>query len=385
LAAVASRPVIRRSPFLVTYWEHDEHLAYNYLTRSARPCSPLVVAILDAASEWTSRARVTRAVSKLGGARNVARAIEELIDDGTLEDASLPPHPARDAVSEWENWNPAAGFFHAYTQSAVPDLPSEDPDESPMLTLRDFPDTTKQYDAPRIDLPRCADLGKLGTVLDRRRTWREFGKRKLSIAEIGTLLGRTFGVSRWIEISADRWVALKGTPSGGARHSIEAYLLAFGIDGLASGTYHYHPDLHALSAVRQPTSRRLLRRFYRSQTWFQDPAAVIVMTSVFARVQYKYPHPHAYRVVLLDAGHLSQTFALVATAMRLAPFCTAAFDVGAVERHLRIDGVSESALLLLGVGAKPPGKKWAPMPDRSAPARTRPPAWAERLPAPSFP
>jgi hypothetical protein len=89
--------------------------------------------------------------------------------------------------------------------------------------------------------------------------------------------------------------------------------------------------------------------------------------------------------VLLDAGHLGQTFALVATALSLAPFCTAAFDVGAVERHLQVDGVSESAVFLLGVGSRPAGKKWSPMPNRSTPANTAPPTWAERIPSPRFP
>jgi SagB-type dehydrogenase family enzyme len=384
-----NRADVRRSPFLVTYWEYDAHVAYNYLARSSRPCSPLVVAILDAAGEWTSRARVRKAVSMLGSAREIDRTIDDLVEDGTLERSDREPPRGSEALLEWDSWNPAAGFFHAVTQSARSKAEADEvegPSDEPILVMRDFPDPLKQYDSrPRIELPRPRDVrGKLGAVLQRRRTWREFGTRDLTLGEISTLLGRTFGVDRWIEVSRNRWVALKSSPSGGARHSIEAYLLAFDVDGLARGTYHYHPDLHALTRLGQ-TSRTLLRRFYRSQTWFQDPAAVIVMTSVFARVQFKYPHSHAYRAVLLDAGHLGQTFALVATALSLAPFCTAAFDVAAVERHLQVDGISESAVFLLGVGSRPAGKKWSPMPDRSTPANTAPPAWAERLPSPRFP
>jgi len=77
------------------------------------------------------------------------------------------------------------------------------------------------------------------------------------------------------------------------------------------------------------------------------------MTAVFKRTMWKYGKARAYRVVLLDAGHLCQTFCLTATWLGLAPFCTAAFNDSAIERVLKIDGVEESMLYVAGVGAKP--------------------------------
>jgi SagB-type dehydrogenase family enzyme len=74
------------------------------------------------------------------------------------------------------------------------------------------------------------------------------------------------------------------------------------------------------------------------------------MTAVFSRVMWKYRQPRAYRVVLLDAGHLCQTFCLVATWLGLAPFCTAALKDTLIEQNLRLDGISESVLYIAGVG-----------------------------------
>ena len=74
------------------------------------------------------------------------------------------------------------------------------------------------------------------------------------------------------------------------------------------------------------------------------------MTAVFARAMWKYPHPRAYRVVLLDAGHLGQTFCLTATRLGLAPFSTAALADTLIERDLGIDGISESVIYVTGVG-----------------------------------
>jgi len=77
------------------------------------------------------------------------------------------------------------------------------------------------------------------------------------------------------------------------------------------------------------------------------------MTGVFARTMWKYRNPRAYRVVLLDAGHLGQTFCLTATRLGLAAFGTAALRDSLIEKDLGIDGVSESVLYVLGVGLPP--------------------------------
>jgi len=74
------------------------------------------------------------------------------------------------------------------------------------------------------------------------------------------------------------------------------------------------------------------------------------MTAVFPRTMWKYDFPRAYRVVLLDAGHLCQTFCLVATWLGLAPFCTAALKDTLIEGDLGIDGIRESVLYIAGLG-----------------------------------
>ena len=42
----------------------------------------------------------------------------------------------------------------------------------------------------------------------------------------------------------------------------------------------------------------------------RNAAALFLMTAVFRRTMWKYHLARAYRVVLLDAGHLCQTFCL---------------------------------------------------------------------------
>jgi len=98
------------------------------------------------------------------------------------------------------------------------------------------------------------------------------------------------------------------------------------------------------------------------QWWYDSAAAVFVMTAVFARTQWRYQFPRAYRSVLLEAGHACQTFCLVATWLGLAPFCTGRFSDADVERDIRADGVTESFVYGAGVGQRAAGVEWAPWP-----------------------
>ena len=84
------------------------------------------------------------------------------------------------------------------------------------------------------------------------------------------------------------------------------------------------------------------------------------MTAVFARTQWTCPAPRAYRVPLIEAGDVCQTFCLLATWLGLAPFCSMALADSTIESALGIDGVTESILYTAGVGARPAGVEWAP-------------------------
>ena len=105
---------------------------------------------------------------------------------------------------------------------------------------------------------------------------------------------------------------------------------------------------------------------------------MVAMTAVFARAQWRYGYPRAYRSILAEAGHLAQTFCLVATSLNLAPFCTLALADSVIERDLQIDGVSESVVYAAGAGSRPAGVDWAPWPETTRTPRIEPPTWKRR-------
>jgi SagB-type dehydrogenase family enzyme len=370
---------VRRSMCIVTYWQGGRHWAECYLTHARRECDERLLEILRMANEWTSRWRIREALDP-DQARGIELMIEELVGEGFLDSADDPRSDAGTPLDGWSTWNPAAGFFRAASiwRSPEPGRRWVPAHSGPSL-MRPMPPSSKTYaDAERAPLPPFARDGELAAVLRARRTWRAFDDRPISVDELSKVLGATFAVQRWMDVGELEWVALKSSPSGGARHSVEAYVIARRVDGVAPGIYHYDPDAHELETLGAEDPSGLLAAAMPTQPWFHDCAALVVMTSVFRRMQWKYPHPHAYRVVFLDAGHLAQTFLLTATALGLAPFCTAAIDSAVLEAQFALDGVSEAVLYAVGVGAKPSGTEWAAAPEGIDTPQTREPRWGAK-------
>jgi SagB-type dehydrogenase family enzyme len=290
-------------------------------------------------------------------------ALTELLHAGLLEHTRSLRDRSRDPFSAWKAWTPAATFFHFSTKDAHAPIAPED--SVRMLRRRarmsPMPSAVKTC-ATRtaIPLPPPRRDGDLAEVLLARRTWRQFSRRPIDQEQLATLLGLSFGVQWWFNLKGVGRVALKTSPSGGSRQPIEAYVLALRVRGLRRGLYHYNSGSHRLELVRRGATPAQVSRFLNGQTWFGKCAALVLLTGVFARTRWKYPAPRAYRVVLIEAGHVCQTFCLVATWLRLAPFSTMALADSKVEQALGIDGVNESILYTAGVGHRPKGTDWAP-------------------------
>lgn len=378
-ADLVHRPLsrYRRAEPISCYWGRTELVAYNYETRVRTPAPPLVVEVLDYCSEWRTFDQVHEHFSAFRR-RRLGRLLTLLVRRTLLEQGpgSAPPRESR--FARWEPWMPEAAMFHFGTRDVSYGTQQELDDQLVRKAATNPPPPpVKEYAAaPRTPLP-LPGASDLSAVLGDRRTWRRFGARAVSLEDVATLLGHTWGVQEWAHTRAGR-CALKTSPSGGARHPIEAYLLARRISGLAPGCYHYDPDAHELALVKSGLTARRLSTYMASQACYRSAAAVVVMTAVFGRSQWRYEFSRAYRVVLLDAGHLCQTFLLLATALGLAPFCTAALADSVLERDLQLDGIDESVLYACGVGSRPPGVAWAPWPDTTDVPRLEPPRCVKR-------
>jgi SagB-type dehydrogenase family enzyme len=213
-----------------------------------------------------------------------------------------------------------------------------------------------------IALPAGPYVGQFADVLLDRRTWRGFGRGPIRKEQLGPLLDLTFGARMIATTRSGGNVLFKTSPSGGACHPIEGYVLALRVAHVRPGLYHYSPRTARLHLIRQGATSRQAVACLAGQTWFAGAAAIVFMTAQLPRVWRRYDHARAYRAVLIEAGHVCQTFCLAATWLGLAPFSTMALEDRRIERDLGIDGVREVLLYAAGVGARPDDGRWVQWP-----------------------
>lgn len=364
--AVSRAVNFRRSSHIISYWVRRQLVFENYATGRKVTADPLTAAVLHFFDRWRPAKALVRRMREEFTPASLEAAIASLERASLLQRSDTPITGTERALEGWSAWNPAAGWFHLSTKDVAYGNGADlDRYLRSRLDREPVPPVLKRYPhAEQLALPAARSEGEFARVLLDRRTWRSFSKRPLELSDLATLLGLTWGAQRWLDLGEIGSMPLKTSPSGGGRHPIEVYVLAPRVKGLPRGLYHYLPDKHALERLSEGATSRTVVRYLADQWWFGDACALLVMTAVFPRVQWRYRFPRAYRAVLVEAGHFCQTFCLVATWLGLAPFCSMAFEDSLIEADLGINGVTESALYAAGVGRRPEGVAWTPWPRR---------------------
>jgi SagB-type dehydrogenase family enzyme len=95
--------------------------------------------------------------------------------------------------------------------------------------------------------------------------------------------------------------------------------------------------------------------FLGGQWYFASAPVLFVMAARFDRSFWKYrDHDKAYAAILLDAGHLSQTFYLVCEELRLGAFVAGAINDATIDERLGLRMFEEGALVICGCGRPAP-------------------------------
>jgi putative peptide maturation dehydrogenase len=210
--------------------------------------------------------------------------------------------------------------------------------------------------AQRLALPAAGD-SPLDALLARRVTCRNYDmSRQLDLAQFSTAMYRAFGARAVDEYAPGIFLLKKGAPSAGGLHPVEAYVLVQRVDGIAPGLYHYHPAAHALEPIREMDAAELetlAKTCLGGQPYFAEAHVVVALTGRFARNFWKYRnHAKAYRAVILDAGHLSQTLYLAATELGLGAFVTAGVNEVQIEQAFGLEAMAEGPLAMCGFGIR---------------------------------
>ena len=363
---MAAAPRFQRSRHVLCSWHGAAVTLHNYATRTWTSGPPELCAIVAMCERWQPIDAIVDGLPAMQP-KEVRALVSRLAKAQIIYRSDRDQPAAERAMRQLAPWNPEAGFFHNATKDVKfggMNLADLDDPEFPRAT----PPPVKRYPrAASIALTKPPRDGQFPEVLLARRTWRRFTAQTVSFDDLSLLLDLTAGIQHWAINRANDSGAgnggsgnggaanggrspLKTSPSGGARHPINVYVLALRVDGLRRGLYHYAADRHRLDRLHVGVRPGGVERYLPQQYWYQDAAALVLFTASFDRILHRYQYSRAYRAVLVEAGHLCQTFCLTATWRGLGPFCSLALADSTVERDLGLDGIRESVIYAAGVG-----------------------------------
>lgn len=359
-ASDTNRERYRRAASTVAYWRGDQFVLENFLTGRRISADPLTATILHFFDRYRSLRELFAKLPEYSPV-SLRKAVRSLVRHSLLERRGQAAAHEK-ALAAWGEWNPAASFFHFSTKDLKfeSDAAKEFREVVQLAQSKPMPRPVKPYPkARRVALPEPSASGEFANVLMSRRTWRKFSAKPVTLDALSEILALTWGIRKFVQVPKLGKIAVKTSPSGGALHPIEAYVLARNVENLPAGLYHYNGAGHRLELLSSGATSKQITQWLANQWWYGGAAFVVFMTAVFARTQWKYDYARAYRAMLLEAGHLCQTFCLTATWLNLAPFCTLAFADSAIEKALGLDGVSESVVYVAGAGVRPENEEQA--------------------------
>lgn len=321
-------------------------LGCNFLAKSVFECDSDLIAFLGTLTEWSGLDEIA---AMTGAAPDEARStIEQLVAVGAIVEEGSELATAEEEFRSGWKWGLPSAMMHFLVQD--PDYMSLDESVAlqrqkaersaqPALYLRNGERAVTR------PLPSARDGNELIELMARRRTVRAAAKPTITLKQLSDCLFAGMGITGETENSVGK-LPLSMTPSGGARNPYEAYVYAMNVEGLAPGFYHYSAKDHDLGLVQtnhMPKPSQLVG----GQDWADEMPCMILLCASFERTMWKYDDPNAYRVILIEAGHIGQNIMLAATQHGLTACPTAALSHSAIRECLSMHRLTDAPVYAL--------------------------------------
>jgi SagB-type dehydrogenase family enzyme len=302
-----------------------------------------------------SPSEVWRLIAAMDGRNTVAEIMSGLpADRRPLAARMLAALAAAGAIDV--SGRPVGGFLHMATKKGV--LPAGGLEGDAVLHLatdgqyREYPGAVRLA----VGHPVPDRLRTFHALTRARRSSRDYRGVALRRDEFDALLHTACGVTGSMPW-AGRDVKLRAYPSSGALYAVEIYPVVFRVEGLAPAVYHYRAVEHELEVVRQDIDQAVVveAALPVERAMVAGAPALFCLAGCFPRHERKYGEG-GYRMLVAEAGHISQNLVLAATALGLnaRPF-GGVFD-GLLNHVLGFDRAEEQFLLAILVGHGDAGK-----------------------------
>ena len=328
---------IRAARTLVFSRQYAGLLACNFLTGSVFSCSPDLLTLLASLDNWSDLDDVTNSLA--GSGDDPGASIEALI----AVNAVTPEHSHLAEAEETYQTNWAWGIPSALFHFSVQDNDYISIDEAESLQRAKLAEGAQpplhlanaQTFRSILPLPSALEDNDLLQLMAKRRTIREAAPKPVELRQLSDCLFAGLGITGETSNCVGS-LPLSMTPSGGARNPYEAYVYARSVSGLAPGFYHYSAMEHSLGRM-DADDLPLPSELVGGQDWADSMPCVIILCAFLERTMWKYCDANAYRVVLIEAGHIGQNLMLAATHHGLTACPTAALCHSKIKTCLGLD------------------------------------------------
>ncbi len=183
----------------------------------------------------------------------------------------------------------------------------------------------------------------LKELIKNRRSRRKYTKEYLDIEELSFLLWATQGLS-------GRSKHFRSSPSAGARHPFETYLVVDRVKDLEKGMYRYLPIEHKLLFIyKDDKLQEKMVDACLGQTFVGDAAVIFIWSVIPYRTEWRYSIL-SHKVIAIDAGHVCENLYLASEAIGAGTCGVGAYAQEKIDKIIKVDGEDEFTIYLAPVG-----------------------------------
>ena len=165
----------------------------------------------------------------------------------------------------------------------------------------------------------------------------------LNLKQLSALLAHACGLQKIPDRENHRTY-----PSGGGLYPVEIYVSSGDVQGLARGLYHYAHQTHTLEHIGQEHHQK---QFVDAMTYefTKDAPCTIVLSARWGISSPKYGD-FAYRIIMMEAGHISENLQLVAESLGLRYCSFAGFKQKQANESFDLTSRSEDIIYCTSIG-----------------------------------
>jgi len=340
---------IRAAKTLVFQSDGDQFVACNYLTKQVCECSYDLLGFLRNLSEWTPLKQVRRFAPGYSWSE-LRQTVDALLQMTVVVREGDTLAGREQAIEDHWRWGMPSAMMHFTVQDAeFLSLDQAEAMQRQKLAQDGAIELVRRHDPDcSITLPAASGANQLLQIMEKRRTQRQGSSRPVPLPQLSECLFAGMGITGETQNCVGS-LPLGMTPSGGARNPYEAYVLARNVEGLAEGIYHYSASQHSL-ACQFSGPLPAFSDLVGGQEWADTMPCMILLCAHMDRTMWKYADANAYRVVMIEAGHIGQNVMLAATQHGLTACPTAALRHSWISNLLGMQNPTHAPVYALTLG-----------------------------------